>query len=63
VTPGQNRCVLPIALQARRLKQIDQTDRAFERHGMEGDERLLAGFGFGILEDLLLVIDEKSPFL
>src|SRR3954470_12368477 len=39
----QHRGLESLALQTRRLQQVDEADRTFERDGVEGDERLLAG--------------------
>ena len=52
----------PLRMQAGGLEQVDQADRALEGNGVEGDQGLFARLGFDILEDLLLVIDEKIAF-
>jgi hypothetical protein len=45
------------------LQEIHESDGSLEGHGMKGDERLFARLGFDVLEDLLLVVDERSPAL
>src|SRR5580658_283021 len=45
------------------LEHVDQADRAFEGDRVKSDERLLAGLGFDIFEDLLFVVDEEVAFL
>jgi hypothetical protein len=59
----QDRGLEALALQPRGLQQVDEADRAFEGDGVEGDERLLAGFGLDVGEDLLFVVDEELAFL
>ena len=59
----QDRGLEAFAHQARRLQQVDETDRAFEGDGVEGDQRFLAGLGFDVFEYLLLVIDEIVALL
>ena len=49
-------------MQARRLQHVDEADRALEGDGVERDQRLFAGRGLDVLEDLLLVVDEKLSF-
>src|ERR1700722_5716197 len=48
-----------LAHQARGLKHVDQADRPFEGHRVEGHERLFARLGFDVFEDLFLVVDEE----
>ena len=53
----------PLPHQARGLQHVHEADRPLERHGMEGDERLLSGLGLHVFEYLLLVVDEEIAFL
>ena len=59
----QDRGLEPFPLKPRRLQQIDEADRAFERDGVKGDERLFARLRLDVLEYLLLVIDEEVALL
>ena len=49
----QDRGLEALAHQARGLQQVDEADRAFEGDGVERDQRLFAGLGFHVLENLL----------
>ena len=55
--------LVAFAQQPRGLQHVDQADGAFERHGVKGDERLLAGIGLDVFKDLLFVVDEEVAFL
>jgi hypothetical protein len=59
----QDRGLEPFALEPQRLEDVDETDGAFEGHGMERHECLLARRGFDVLEDLLFVIDQIVALL
>ena len=52
-----------LAHEARGLEHVHEADRAFEGDRVECDERLLSRACFDVLEDLLLIVDEKIAFL
>jgi hypothetical protein len=55
----QHRRLEALALEPHRLQQVDETDRAFEGHRVERDERLFTGCRLDVFEHLLFVIDEE----
>lgn len=59
----QHRRLEALALQARRLQQVHEADRSFERNRVECHERLLARFRLDVFEYFFLVIDEEISFL
>src|SRR6266567_4164302 len=62
-TVKQNRSLKTLPLQPQRLENIDEADGAFERDGVEGDECLLTGLCFDVLENLLFIVDKKVTLL
>src|SRR5262249_26173312 len=40
-------------------QHVHQADRSFERHGVHEDVRLLTRLGLDVLEDLVLVVDDR----
>ena len=55
----QDRGLIPFAVQAYGIENIDQPNRPLEGHGMKADQRFLARLGLHVFENLLFVIDEK----
>src|SRR5580698_1318569 len=59
----QHRGLKSFSLQTQRLKNIDETDGAFEGDGVKRDERFFSGLRFNVLKDLFFVIDQIVTFL
>ena len=59
----QNAGLEAFAKDTRRLQQVDEADRPFERNGMERDERLFTRQRLHVFEFLVLVIDQEVALL
>ncbi|CUX05440.1 hypothetical protein AGR1B_pAt30105 [Agrobacterium fabacearum S56] len=59
----KDRSLIAFPLQADGIENVHKPDGAFERHRVEGYERLLTRVGLNVLENLGLVVDKEVTIL